>query len=296
MSYSPATGLVYIPAMMSSALYIDDPVATDRKTVWNTNYSGAAMVALPDDLTVEERAGLAALSMKGVLVARNPVTNEEVWQRQLGFYAGGGILSTQGNLLFQGDIDGNFTAYTADTGEPLWTRSVKSGVMAGPISYELDGEQYIAVAQGWGGETAVPFGSITGPLNLINISRVLVYKLGGHAELPEVELKEQTLPAHSLAASSAEEIEQGRKLFDIYCLVCHGGNAISAGLVPDLRYRIGDIATAWQAIVMNGALASNGMPGWADYISSEEADQIKAYVAHEATLGHQRGEKRLIRK
>ena len=296
MSYSPVTGYVYIPAMITSAVYVDDFYPDKNKTVWDINYSAAAMVTLPDEMTVQERADIGAEALKGILVARNPVTNEEVWRKPLGFYSGGGVLSTQGNLLFQGDLRGGFTAYTADTGEIMWSRSVQSGVMAGPISYELDGEQYIAVTQGWGGETGVPFGAIAGPQNLVNISRVLVYKLGGETELPVIELVEQALPAHDLAQGSSASIEQGRTLYNNLCVVCHGGNAVSSGLVPDLRYRIADLNAAWQSIVMDGALEVNGMPGWREFISVEQADFIKAYVIHEATLGAQRGERRLVKK
>lgn len=168
--------------------------------------------------------------------------------------------------------------------------------MAGPISYELDGEQYIAVLQGWGGETGVPFGAIVGPMNLVNISRVLVYKLGGKTKLPEVELVEQALPAHNLAAASGEVTERGRELYNGYCLVCHGGNAVSSGLVPDLRYRIAELNDPWQAIVFDGALAVNGMPAWKDFLSREEADLIKSYVIHESILGKRRGERRMVKK
>ena len=63
-----------------------------------------------------------------------------------------------------------------------------------------------------------------------------------------------------------------------------------------MRYRIKDIAIAWQAIVIDGGLRTNGMPAWKDYLVREEADAIKSYVIHEATLGFQRGEKRLVRQ
>jgi quinohemoprotein ethanol dehydrogenase len=295
MSYSPATGYAYIPAMMTSAVYEDDFYAERRKTVWNTNYS-ASMITLPDEMTVEERAEIGSEALKGILVARDPVSNREVWRQPLGFYAGGGVLSTQGNLVFQGDIQGHFTAYAADTGEKLWSRSVQSGVMAGPISYQLDGEQYIAVLQGWGGETGVPFGALVGPMNMVNISRVLVYKLGGEAELPVIELVEQRLPRTDLKAMNSEAVEQGRELYNTFCVVCHGGNAVSSGLVPDLRYRISELDGAWEAIVIDGGLKANGMPAWDGYMSREEANAIKSYVIHEAALGHQRGERRMVKK
>jgi len=294
MSYSPATGYVYIPAMLTSAVYEDDFYAERRATVWDTNYS-PNMVILPDGMTVAERAELGPDALRGVLVARDPVTNQEVWRKKLGFYAGGGVLTTKGNLLFQGDMQGNFSAYTADKGEKIWTQSVQSGVMAGPISYQLDGEQYIAVLQGWGGETGLPFGAISGPLGMVNISRVLVYKLGGEAKLPIIELAEQALPAHNLKPGSSETIEQGREVYNTFCVVCHGGNAVSAGLIPDLRYRITELDAAWQGIVIDGTLKSNGMPAWDKYLSREEADAIKSYVVHEAGLGFDRGEARLVR-
>jgi quinohemoprotein ethanol dehydrogenase len=295
MSYSPATGYVYIPAMMNSFAYEDDFYAERRNTIWRTNYSVGG-VTLPDEITVKDRATIGPAALKGILVARDPVTNQEVWRQSLGFYSGGGTLATQGNLLFQGDMQGHFTAYAADTGKQLWSQSVQSGVMAGPISYQLDGEQYIAVLQGWGGETGVPFGAIAGPLNMVNISRVLVYKLGGKAVLPIIEMVEEILPEHALITTSADTVEQGREVYNTFCLVCHGGNAVSSGLVPDLRYRISALDTAWQSIVIDGALKINGMPAWDKFISRAEADAIKSYVIHEATLGHQRGERRMVKK
>ena len=131
---------------------------------------------------------------------------------------------------------------------------------------------------------------------MVNISRLLVFELGGSAELPVIETEEQVLPAHDLAAAPAEQVEQGRALYGVYCSVCHGGNAISGGIVPDLRYRIGALDPLWQSIVIDGALAENGMAAWDAYLSRDEADAIKAYVAHEARLGHQRGERRLVRR
>jgi quinohemoprotein ethanol dehydrogenase len=295
MSYSPATGYVYIPAMMNSFVYEDDFYAERRNTIWRTNYSVDG-VTLPDEITVKDRATIGSAALKGILVARDPVTNQEAWRQPLGFYSGGGTLATQGNLLFQGDMQGHFTAYAADTGKQLWSQSVQSGVMAGPISYQLDGEQYIAVLQGWGGETGVPFGAIAGPLNMVNISRVLVYKLGGEAVLPIIEMVEEILPEHALIAASADSVEQGREVYNTFCIFCHGGNAVSSGLVPDLRYRISALDTSWQSIVMDGALKTNGMPAWDKFISRAEADAIKSYVIHEATLGHQRGERRMVKK
>jgi quinohemoprotein ethanol dehydrogenase len=296
MSFSPDTGYVYIPAKVSSGVYHDDFVTKRRKMIWHTNYQVHKMVGLPNEMSVEERVVAGPDAASGILIAWDPANQREVWRVERGFYSGSGLLSTRGNLVFQGDLSGNFNAYTADTGNEVWAYPVQGGIMASPISYELDGEQYIAVAQGWGGESSLPFGALSGPLNMVNISRLLVFKPGGSAKLPIVETDEQSLPSHELAIVSPEQMENGRELYNQYCAVCHGGNAISGGIVPDLRYRIGELDPAWQSIVFDGALAVNGMPAWQDYLSSEEADTIKGYVAYEAKLGHERGERRLVRR
>jgi quinohemoprotein ethanol dehydrogenase len=296
MSFSPDTGYVYIPAKVSSGVYHDDFVSKRRNMIWQTNFEVHKMVGLPDELTVEERAVAGPEAASGILIAWDPGNQREVWRVERGFYSGSGLLSTAGNLVFQGDLAGNFNAFTADTGSEVWAYPVQGGIMASPITYALDGEQYIAVAQGWGGESSLPFGAISGPLNMVNISRLLVFKRGATGVLPVIETDEQFLPAHELAISAADRVENGRQLYNQYCAVCHGGNAISGGIVPDLRYRIAERDPAWQSIVMGGALAVNGMPAWDLYLSPEEAEIIKSYVAYEATLGHERGERRLIRR
>lgn len=296
MSYSPQTGMVYIPAMENGAIYHDDFTPEQRKTIWNTNYNPAAMVSLPDQFSTAEREAIGPMALKGVLIAWDPVTKQERWRREQGYYSSSGLLSTAADLIFQGNLAGEFNALSASTGEPVWSTDTQAGIMASPVSYEIDGEQYVAVMQGWGGETGLPFGAVSGPQNMVNVSRVLVYKLNGTAQLSSIEVTEESLPAHTLEQGSAASIADGRTLYDTLCVVCHGGNAVSAGLVPDLRYRIADIYPAWQAIVMEGGLSVNGMPGWKEYMTAEEADSIRDYVVHEATLGHQRGEKRLVRK
>ena len=65
-----------------------------------------------------------------------------------------GVLCTGGGLVFTGDAEGFFTAYEAQTGKVLWTFQCGSGHHSGPITYSLDGRQYIAVCVGWGGWTA----------------------------------------------------------------------------------------------------------------------------------------------
>ncbi len=296
MSYSPDTGLVYIPAKVSSGIYLDDLDLTERDTIWHVNYASAPLVALPDEVPAEARAPIGKEAAAGILIAWDPVQKKEVWRVPRGFYSGSGLLSTHGNLVFQGDLAGTFKAFRADTGEEVWSEDVQGGVMASPVTYEIDGEQYVAVAQGWGGESSLPFGVISGPQHMVNISRLLVFKLGEDGTLPLIETEIQALPAHEMASATPERVAEGRALYDTYCVFCHGGNATSGGLVPDLRYRVADLEPVWQSIVMDGSLAVNGMPAWKDFMTADEANAILAYVAHEARLGHDRGERRMVRR
>jgi quinohemoprotein ethanol dehydrogenase len=168
--------------------------------------------------------------------------------------------------------------------------------MGSPISYELDGVQYVAVVQGWGGESGLSFGAVTGHLNFINVSRLLVYKLDADNPLPVVAVVEQVLSAPIHEQADSETIAEGGYIYNNHCAGCHGGNATSAGMIPDLRYSINTIAPAWQAIVIDGALEMNGMPNWSNDLTIAEMEMIKAYVVHETKLGFERGERRIVRK
>ncbi len=293
MTYSADTGYVYIPALANAAMYREEHHTERRKTVGNLNYDMSLLFSVPDELSVTQRNELSQ-GLRAVLIAWDPIANQEVWRREGGLYSGSGLLSTAGNLLFQGNLEGEFSAYAADTGDRLWNQQVYGGVIAAPISYEIEGEQYVAVMQGWGGDSALVLGVMLGQHNFVNTSRILVYKLDGKAQLPmPPDRVEQMLAAPTVEKGSAKQVAEGRPLFHLYCAACHGGNATSSGMLPDLRYRIDAVASAWQAIVMDGALKTNGMPAWKDYMTSEEAEAVKAYVVHEAQLGHERGEKRL---
>ena len=136
MAFNPKTGLVYIPAHEVGMVYTGLP-PKDFKLIpryWNLGIFPGTM---PD--------------VKGYLLAWDPVNQKEVWRvNYLGPW-NGGVLTTAGNLVVQGNAAGDFGAYRADNGQKLWSTSTQSPVMAAPVSYAVDGEQYIAVLAGWGG-------------------------------------------------------------------------------------------------------------------------------------------------
>ena len=144
---------------------------------------------------------------KGYLLAWNPVTNSEAWRIDLHGPWNGSVLTTAGNLLVQGAADGRFVVYSADKGRKLWEMPIYTGAVAAPISYSVDGEQYIAVAAGWAGSIAIVGGGLSAVHNAP--TRILAFKLGGTAHLPAAEPRAApTLPA---STASPEIGRQGAR-------------------------------------------------------------------------------------
>src|SRR5262249_38483751 len=158
----------------------------------------------------------------------------------------------------------------ADTGERLWGSPAQTGVLAGPSTFELDGEQYVAVVAGFrtgaGSNYWAP-----------NYSRLLVYKLGGTASLPEP----AAIPTPTLnpppAFGTPQVIAHGQDLYGRYCSTCHGTDGLSRGMFPDLRYA-GAInsADAFKAIVVDGALKANGMVSFKEALPGDDAEALRA--------------------
>jgi len=139
MAYSQDTGLFYVP---SNEWGMD---------IWNesTNYKkGAAYLG----------AGFTIKPINddylGVLRAIDPVNGKEVWRVKNPAPLWGGVLSTKGNLVFTGNPEGYLMAFNAKNGEKLWEFNTGSGVIGNPVTWDMDGEQYVSVLSGWGG--AVP--------------------------------------------------------------------------------------------------------------------------------------------
>ncbi len=225
--------------------------------------------------------------LKGRLLAWNPVTQEPAWSHEHGGPWNGGVLSTSGNLVFQGTADAHFAAYNARTGEKKWQFFTQTGVVPAPITYELDGDQYVAVAAGWGGSYVLGFGGVMPTGSVANIGRVMVFKLGADSALPavpETSLADKSVPA--MLDVSEEVIKQGMQLYTNACTTCHGDQAFSSGLIPNLRYSpYTKSAEAFNGVVLGGALASQGMPNFGEVISAEQLEAIRAYIIAEANSG-----------
>ncbi len=282
MSYNPETGLVYIPVLDIPATYAQDPGFTYRPDYTNLG-TDAVAAGLPD--AQAERDALRPL-ISGRLVAWNPKTQSEAWRVEHSGSWNGGTLTTAGNLVFQGTAEGNFKAFSADNGQELWTYPTQTGVVAPSMTYEIDGEQYVSINVGWGGAFALVFGEFVQAESLPNVSRVLTFKLGATKKLPEPDWHPSVHFDPPKQTASTETTEQGHAVFQSTCMGCHGLNAVSGLLIPDLRGSafLHD-QTGWDAIVLGGSLRNKGMPSFASEIDDGDSAALRAYVIEQAIRG-----------
>lgn len=269
MSWSPLTGLMYFSAQEQPAIYAR---AEDGgfNFVHHRSNSGQAFGTMP-----ELRAKLqeeANAKEKGYLLAWNPVTQSEAWRVNYRVPGSGGVLATAGNLLVQGTIDKTLAIYRATDGAKLWEMNIDQAPVAGPITYMIDGEQYIAINAGWGGSPVYnlgPFQTAT--------AKLLVFKLGATGVTLPPMPPPADLPRPPMLRASEAQISEGRALYaEVGCNRCHGDNA--TGGVKDLRFMTAESHAAFNDIVLKGTLADRGMASFADVLTPAQAEAIHAYL------------------
>lgn len=292
MAFSPQTGYAYIPAVQMPYLFMDIPEGqTGIDSHWNINYNLAlgAVREVNDEFIQMARGG-----QEGALIAWDAAAQKPAWRVPYDSVSNSGILTTAAGLIFQGNVKGEFFARDAGTGEKLWQSDIKSGLMAAPSTYEIDGEQYIAVAAGWGGAIALTSGYIYDKPFPPSVGRVIVFKLGGTASVPDwqTDPNPQTPKGEKFGDDALRNL--GALRYTAACSGCHGGFAISSGVLPDLRWSpvTGD-KELWHEIVVEGALKDNGMVGFADLLPGNESEAVRAYIleqAHVKTKGQGKGQ------
>jgi len=277
MSYSPGTGLVYIPARDIGWVF------SRLGDKWFT-YGVDDLEALEGDQEIPETAGY--------LKAWDPVEQRLVWEMRSPLIWNGGVLSTAGDLVFHGTGSGDFYALDARSGEVLKKIFLGTGVIAPPITYAIGGEQYVAVMAGWGGPAFNTMQGAEAAMTYRNDGRVLAFKLDGTAvPLPEKLPPPGDFPEPPVFEADAETLERGRLDYVYNCGSCHGMYG-STPLLPDLRRLSVEKHAIFKDIVLGGALEANGMPGFADALDESRIDGIQAYIAqlaHEARNGQLSG-------
>jgi len=231
MTYNHQTGLVYIPTAKESQGFVQTAGPHDPNALgggFDANVSLNNKLYMPNVFDPNPNAPIPNTT-SGRLVAWNPKTQKEVWGiDQIGIY-NGGLLSTATGLLMQGDAEGNFIIRDADDGKVLKKIDLRSGIVGSPITYMVDGEQYISILVGWGGY----------------------------------------FPA---------QIGNGWNVFTRFCISCHPMPGAGHSSTPDLARSTDQVFENYDEIVMDGALAKQGMPALRGLITDEELTDLKSFI------------------
>lgn len=272
MSFSPRTGLVYIPAQESAALYAgDDQARYLFKGMYNT---GTQPFVVPE---AGPELKAAADAFQGKLVAWDPVEGKAAWTQSYVTIWNGGTLATAGDLVFQGSADGRVIAYAAESGKKLWESPANTGVVAAPMTYEVDGEQYVTFMAGWGGAFPLVMGPVAERAKVQADARILTYKLGGKQTLPPPKPKPVLPSAPPALTADADMLERGSYLYNGLCAVCHGVNVVGGGVIPDLRYLTPEKHQIFAGILA-GAFQQRGMPSFTGLLAPEDVTAVHQYV------------------
>jgi len=294
MSFNPGTGLVYIPVLEQGEIWGAGEY-TDLKGHWNVGanivdpYPGPSAMDSP---IAKEWPSLAELSVgepdpspRIFLRAWNPVEQKVVWQvnatedsnkpvygTSYGARYVSGVMSTATGLVFQGHIDGHLRVFDAGTGALLHTVDVGTSMIAAPMTYSVDGEQYVAIMAGANAKAPAYADYKYG-----NKGRIVAFKLGGSA-VPQRVLTEHDQglqpPVNDLA--KPEQAAAGGRLFAQHCAVCHS----VAGRAPDLTHMNAQTHQEFLTIVLKGSRAIKGMGNFSDILTQKEAESIHDYVIH----------------
>ena len=289
MAFHPDAGLVFVPAMRNLSVYSSSPEDYQYLSGphWNTGQNETAAADSPmGSLDPVSLAPVVDALMQGMLIAWDPIQQAPRWIEPLPTMWNGGVLATAGGLAFQGNGSGDLVAYRAEDGARLWRYQAPTGIVAPPITYQIEGEQYLAVLAGWGGAVGLVLAQAEAKTG--NEGTLLVFKLGGEAELSEKPIlvsREFSLQART---ASERDLARGAALYNQHCMRCHGIGAVSQGLVPDLRYMNQSTHDIFEAIVYDGVLSEAGMIGFKDVLSKGEVAALHSYLidtAHVASEG-----------
>jgi quinohemoprotein ethanol dehydrogenase len=273
-SYSPKTGLVYLPVIERGMIIGDRGI--DPKT-WTPPVNLLGGLGIMGDFAPDLPG-----SRRSFLKAWDPIAQKARWTVETPGDWPGGTMATAGNLVFQGQADHKFNAYAADSGKLLWSFDARAPVVAPPISYGVNAHQYVTVLTGSGasGGGFYSAGSSQFGINYRTMPRrVLTFALGGTATLPAPPPSPKLLPPPEPQPRPAQSLaERGNLMFHMACAACHGAGGVVAGTAPDLRSStIPPQQAAFDAVVRGGALVSKGMPQFAD-LPVADVEAIRQYL------------------
>lgn len=264
MSYDPITGLVYIPGY---------------------------------DTRPQPKPGQSAT--EGRLAAWDPISQSVRWFVSQQIQTNSGVLSTAGNLVFQGQGTGEFDAYAADSGKKVWSIQTGSAIDSVPVTFSVNDQQYILVPVGWGSASRIflPASATATPASERGPSRLLAFKLGADLGFPTPPDTIVPVPKPPKQTASEAVVQEGKALYETHmCGGCHspgldGSGAWTVnGAVPDLRYAPAEVHQQWDAIVFAGTHKAEGMMAFGvdqhfpdlTALTVEQSHAIHAYVIQQS--------------
>ena len=269
MAFSPKTGFAYIPAQNVPFQMIDDPGWTQGSATVGQPMNGIGW-NLGKQLVTTPPKGKPF----GRLIAWDPVHQKAAWTQDYASPWNGGTLATAGDLVFQGTADGRLVAYNATSGEKLWDAALGSGVVAAPMTYEIDGKQYVSIAVGWGGV----FGQSQRSTDHDSPGTVYTFVTGGDAKFPEV-ARYKLGPLISGVKYDPKDVPAGFGLYVSNCLFCHGVPGVDkGGNIPNLGYVDADSIAKLEDAVFSKEFAELGMPDFTGKLKSDDLEKIKAFI------------------
>lgn len=311
MAFNAQTGLVYIPAIESGIVFWMPKEPFEYKK-GGINMASTYVFPIEGNsewgLGAKEAQGLPTLkelsvgqpdtTIRSYLRAWDPVANKVAWQVETSdqwvgqpnaMWNGGGVMTTASGLVFQGRSTGYLYVYKADTGEQLASINVGTSIMAAPMTYELDGEQYVAVMAGFGGALGGEFPEGTAAYRYGNAGRIIVMRLNGAAMPLPAEVKREKAFARPPAERSKSEksIARGENLFKRHCSHCHSNSSVG-GTIPDLRRIDAQTYEDFEKIVLGGIRANKGMGSFAGVLTPLDVKDIRAAMISDAWKEYQK--------
>ncbi|MDM0047029.1 PQQ-dependent dehydrogenase, methanol/ethanol family [Variovorax dokdonensis] len=269
MSFNPQTGLAYLPAQ-----HIPLNLMDDKAWKFNENAPGRPHAALGWNTAMFANAEPPKSKPMGRLVAWDPVAQKEAWGVEHVSPWNGGTLTTAGNLVFQGTADGRMVAYNAKTGEKLWETPTGTGVVAAPMTFMMDGKQYVSIAAGWGGV----YGLAQRASDRQGPGTVYTFVVGGKAPMPAfVDAKVGKLVAG--VKYDPALVTPGTMLYVSNCVFCHGVPGVDrGGNIPNLGYMDAAYIENLDKFIFKGPAMARGMPDFTGKLSAEDVEKIKAFI------------------
>lgn len=283
MAYSPTRKLAFIPVIEIGTMVSDAGVDTEHWQPPTDRAVDGAINGATEGMAGPASNAVDAPAYPGALIAWDPVAQKAAWKVPYSSPISGGIMATGGDLVFQGTIDGRLHAYAAQTGKDLWSFDTKAPLLAAPISYSVDGKQYVTILTGLGGTLGL-MGSTLEKFGVDPRSqarRVLTFALGGKATLPPRTSEGAFVVDPEFRPDSASA-RRGSARFARNCMPCHGNNAVSGTHAPDLRRSSITLSReAFASVVHGGALVESGMPAFGELTPGQLHD-LRHYILDEA--------------